>query len=173
MLPADLGLRDLGVNDVDEIVQLVGRCDLTYLEWAHEGWTPPDLTWYADRWYQRLPAMGTWARGAFDPQGRLVGIAAFRPERDATRLVPGVAHINAMFVHPDRWRQGIGGELLDLAEREMRSRKYLWARLWTPEGAPARAFYETRDYRPEGRREFFEELGMIVVGYEKPLSRPA
>jgi len=168
MFPSDLELRELGLEDLDAVIQLVHRCDCTYLDWAPSDWRPPDLDWYRERWEERLPHPEVWARGAFDQRGAVVGFVAFRAEPDRSR----VAHVNAVFVEPRRWRQGIARSLLSLAEEEMRARGYRFARLWTPEHAPACLFYERVGWRPEGQRDWFEPLGLHVVGYEKPLSPP-
>jgi len=168
MLPSDLELRELGLEDLDAVIQLVHRCDCTYLDWAPSDWRPPDLDWYRERWQERLPHPEVWTRGAFDQRGAVVGFVAFRAEPDRSR----VAHVNAVFVEPRRWRQGIARSLLSLAEEEMRARGYRFARLWTPEHAPACLFYERVGWRPEGQRDWFEPLGLHVVGYEKPLSPP-
>ncbi len=168
MFPSDLELRELGLEDLDAVIQLVHRCDCTYLDWAPSDWRPPDLDWYRERWEERLPHPEVWARGAFDQRGAVVGFVAFRAEPDRSR----VAHVNAVFVEPRRWRQGIARSLLSLAEEEMRAGGYRFARLWTPEHAPACLFYERVGWRPEGQRDWFEPLGLHVVGYEKPLSPP-
>ena len=167
MLPRDLELRELSRGDLDAVIELISRCDHSYLEWAPAGWRPPDLGWYRERWEERLPHREMWARGAFDRSGELVGFVAFGPEPGRSR----VAHVNAVFVDPAHWRRGVGRSLLAMAEEEMRARGHHFARLWTPEGAPACRFYERLGWRPERRRDWFEPLGLYVVGYEKPLSR--
>src|SRR6266480_917732 len=106
-----------------------------------------------------------WSKGAFDSAGRLVAMVSWRPERDERdRAVPGVAHVSALFVDPRRWRQGIARELLETAEVAMDEHGFRFARLGTPENAPARGFYEATGWRADGRSSWHEPLGLAVVG---------
>jgi GNAT superfamily N-acetyltransferase len=82
-----------------------------------------------------------------------------------------VAHVSAVFVDPERWREGIAAALLDAAELAMREAGYRTARLFTPEGSPAERFYGARGWRATGERDWLEELGLNVVAYTKPLAR--
>lgn len=156
--------------DLDAVIELIGRCDRTYLEWAPAGWRPPDLGWYRDRWEQRMRHPRHWTRGAFDGEGRLRGVVAWLPDRDVGgRPRPRVAHVSAVFVDPARWREGIAGTLLGFAERAMREGGYQVARLFTPDGSPAERFYDAQGWRPSGQRDWLGELGMDVVAYTKVL----
>jgi GNAT superfamily N-acetyltransferase len=157
--------------DGDALRALVAACDRTYLDWAPAGWTPPQLT---IDWSARLSEPGRWSEVAF--AGELVAFAAFRPARsDETPGVangpalPGVAHLAAMYVHPTRWRQGLGAAMLARAEAAMRSRGCGAARLWTPEGAPAERFYAAQGWRRDGRSAWDGWLGLAMVGYAKRL----
>lgn len=78
--------------------------------------------------------------------------------------------MSAVFVDPARWRQGIATVLLSQAEEAMRERGYHLARFWTPEGAPARHFYETHGWRHDGQRMWHDRLHLHHVGYEKQLT---
>ena len=170
-LPEDVRLRNLGLADLDSVLDLVERCDQTYLGWAPEGWTPPDLDLDRARWEESWGPSDRWSRGVVDRSGRLVGVVSWRPARDADgRQVPGVAHVSALFVEPRRWREGIAAELLELAEGAMRDRGYGLAELWTPEGAPARRFYEAVGWVRNGRRSWHEPLHLTVIGYQKRLT---
>jgi GNAT superfamily N-acetyltransferase len=157
---------------VDGILALVGRCDRTYLEWAPAGWRVPDLELDRPRWEESWLAADRWSRGAMEPAGRLVAMVSWRPERDAdSQVIPGSAHVSALFVDPSRWREGIAAELMSTAEGAMRRSGNRRARLWTPEDAPARRFYEATGWKPDGRRSWHEPLGLPVVGYEKRIRR--
>jgi len=85
---------------------------------------------------------------------------------------PPAAHVSAVFVDPARWRQGIATVLLSQAEEAMRERGHHLARLWTPEDAPARRFYEAHGWRHDGRRTWHDRLQLAHVGYEKRLLTP-
>ena len=169
-LPRDLSLCDLGLDDLEAVIGLVARCDRTYLEWAPRGWRVPNLELDRARWEESWRVPGRWTKGAVDPSRRLVAMAGWRPEQGADgRALPGVAHISALFVDPTRWREGIAASLLELAEASMSAHGYRIARLWTPELAPARHFYEVAGWSVDGRRRWHEALELPVVGYEKRL----
>ena len=171
-LPADLTLRDLTVEDAPAGARLVNRCDETYGAWAAPEWHRESYENELGRWQRAFDRPGNRARGAFDESGELVGAIGWRDAADESLgLIPGVAHVYAMFTDPARWRQGIAAGLLDWGEGEMASAGYEWARLWTPRDAPARAFYEARGWTEDGRARWEEELRLDLVGYEKKLSR--
>ena len=150
-LPGDLSARELAPADLDAAVGLIETCDRTYLDWAPPAWRPPELHWYRDRWAERLEADEHWSLGAFEPEARLVGLVAIRPDYDREgNLVPGVGHVSSLFVHPDRWREGIASWLLAQGEAEMSNRGFPVGRLWTPDGAPAQAFYRAAGYEMPG-----------------------
>ena len=93
-LPPDLEARAMDAADLDPVIELIGRCDRTYLEWAPAGWEPPDLGWYRERWQRRLRNRNHWARGAFDRERRLRAVVAWLPDADRTgRVQPGVAQL--------------------------------------------------------------------------------
>ena len=172
VLPPDLRVGELGLESLDAIIDLVGCCDHTYVEWAPPGWDVPDLELDRARWERDWQQPERWARGVAERSGRLVGMVAWRAERsDDGRPVPGVAHLSALFVHPERWREGIAAWLVETAEDAMRGRGYSLMRLWTPSGAPARRFYEATGWREDGRSGWHEALQLPIVGYEKPIAR--
>ncbi len=93
----------------------------------------------------------------------LIATVTFRPHDAAT------AHVGLVFVHPSRWREGIAGAMLALAEAEMRARGFTRERLWTPLGAPAEQFYAAAGWERDGRREWHPWVGLEVVGYARDL----
>ena len=161
------------MSDVEATVALVERCDKTYLEWAGD-WTPPSSERERDRWQRLLERPDGWGHGAFDADGALAGVVAFRQaEEESGSAIPGVAHVVAVFTDPRRWGQGIAAHLLGLAEEAMRERGFRVARLWTPRDAPARGFYEAAGWHLDGRAKWDEEFSLHLVGYEKPLTAPS
>jgi GNAT superfamily N-acetyltransferase len=161
-LPADLRVRPLESGDMAALTELARICDETYLEWTPPGWTVPLAP---PRWADRYLAPDAWARLAFDAAGELIATAAFR----RADVDEPVAHVGLVFVHPERWRQGIAGSLLALAEAEMVSRGYVREQLWTPVGAPAEQFYTARGWSRDGRREWHPWVGLEMVGYMRDL----
>jgi len=163
-LPADIQVRALTPTDGHAVTVLIACCDFTYRDFAPPGWEPPEDN-HAHHLYEKL-----WSRGALDADDRLIGLVAWEQFREpGGGALPGVAHVSAVFVDPARWRQGIAAALLDQAEEAMCERAYYLARLWTPEGGPARRFYEAHGWRRDGRSKWQDRLELDIVGYEKPL----
>jgi GNAT superfamily N-acetyltransferase len=79
-------------------------------------------------------------------------------------------HISALFVHPDRWREGLGAGLLALAEAEIRTRRLALGRLLTPDWSQARRFYATQGWLEDGVRDHIAHLDLDVVELVKDLS---
>jgi GNAT superfamily N-acetyltransferase len=154
--------RPLGPGDVDALTALARLCDETYLEWTPPGWMIPVAP---PGWADKYLEPGAWMHGAFAGD-QLVATVAFRTaDHD-----PSVAHVGLVFVHPSRWREGIAGTMLGMAEAEMRARGYVREQLWTPDGAPAERFYQARGWCRDGRREWHPWVGLYVVGYARELS---
>jgi len=170
MNAGEFGIREITTADLPAVVELIARCDETYLDWAPPDWSPPDLGWYRDAWEARLTSGEVWARGAFDGDDNVAGVVAIRPDVDRDdRPRPGVGQVFAVFVDPPLWRQGLGANLLELAEEELLRRSYAMAALWTPADGPAERFYRRQGWHREGGREFFDRLGLDMVRYEKEL----
>jgi GNAT superfamily N-acetyltransferase len=170
-LPADVRTRPLAGEDAGALYELVAACDRTYLDWAPAGWTVPEIS---PDWATRFAEPQRWSLCAFDAAGRMVGFVSVKaahagatPGFDDGPLLPGVAQVAAVFVHPARWREGIAAALLDLAEAEMRLRGFGAAQLWTPENAPAERFYAARGWRRDGRFGWHPWIGLTVIGYAK------
>ena len=159
-LPADLHERPLVSGDMAALTDLARVCDETYLEWTPAGWTVPVAP---PHWADRYLAPDAWARVAVDEAGQLLATVAFR-RADVDDFV---AHVGLVFVHPSRWRQGIAGSMLTLAETEMVARGYGREQLWTPEGAPAEQFYTARGWKRDGRRAWHPWVALTVVGYAR------
>lgn len=151
--------RPLADTDLAALRELAHACDQTYLQWAPRGWTVPDPP---PGWADRYFADDAWALAQWAGD-KLIATVAFR------RQSPVLAHVGMMLVHPTRWRQGIAGSLLGLAEAEMVARGYEREQLWTPEGAPAEAFYQSRGWARDGRREWHPWAGLVMVGYTRAL----
>jgi GNAT superfamily N-acetyltransferase len=154
-----VNVRRLVADDLDALTELSHVCDETYLDWAPRGWTPPITPrGWADRYLQE----DAYALVAYEG-AELIATAAFRSE------APGLAHVGMVLVHPSRWRRGIAGSMMDRAEAEMLTRGYEREQLWTPEGAPAEAFYRARGWTLDGRREWHPWAGLQMIGYSRAL----
>jgi GNAT superfamily N-acetyltransferase len=172
-LPADLKLRPAAPGDAPAIANLVTRCDRTYTDWAPRGWEPPEPQRERTRWAQRLRDAQYWVRISVEREGAVVGLVCWRPEREPGEQgvpVRGVAHLSSVHVDPSRWREGIGGELLRLAEESMREAGNARALLWTFEDAPARRLYDGRGWHVDSRRRWQPDMRLPMVGYERSLA---
>ena len=163
-------LRPTQDGDVPAMLALVAACDETYRAWAPAGWEPPPPE--AARWVSELGAPDRWTRVAVEPDGRVVGFVSWGTARDEGPLeqpLVGVAHVGALFVHPDRWRRGIGERLLGAAVEAMRAAGYAHAQLNTPDGSPAERFYRALGWERDGRDGFHRVVGLMTVGYAREL----
>lgn len=83
--------------------------------------------------------------------------------------VQGLCHIGAVFVAPERWGDGLGGELVDAVLSEARSRGYDRAQLWTnAQNDRAHRLYERRGFRRTGR-EGQDDFGETIAHYARRL----
>jgi GNAT superfamily N-acetyltransferase len=144
--PADTTLRPMARADFEAVRALVAECDESWREWAPEGWEPPAIE--SQRWIAHLDEPDSWTRLAVEDGGSVVGLASWSAARTGPewRVLPGVAHLGALFVHPSRWRRGLASWLLDCALEAMQRGGYLRARLNTPVGAPAERLYAARGW---------------------------
>jgi GNAT superfamily N-acetyltransferase len=167
----EVRLRAPAAADVDALLALVAACDETWREWTPPEWEPPDPG--SAHWVSELGAPDRWTRLAVEgeSEGRIVGLVSFGPAREGPdwRVVPETASVGALFVHPDRWRQGIAAQLLEAALAAMREQGYGWARLSTPEGAPAERFYRAQGWERTGEGRWHALLGLTSVDYARRL----
>jgi GNAT superfamily N-acetyltransferase len=158
--------------DIPVIVALVRRCDETVPEWlGREVPIPPEAGEELE-WELRFARSGAWIQVAEDEDGSIAGVIAFangQASREDRTLVPGLAHVNAVFVDPDRWRRGIARQLLDAADAAMRTAGHDRAQLWTLEGSPAEQLYTALGWTRDGRRDVYAPMGLTIVAYVKTL----
>ena len=167
-----MNVRSATAADRDTLVDLVLRCDETYRDWAG-----PEL---------RLPAraeeLAHWHRRFADPlqrirvaeiDGAIAGVIAWTQARHGHGLGPTIdrrAHVSAVFVDPAHWRKGVAATLMDEARSAMAEAGFASAQLWTPEGAPARRFYEAGGWTVvDGAGLHMPELNLALVMYETAL----
>ena len=167
-------LRPATLVDILALGELTHRCDATQRDWAGPGTSVPSVAAQETAWRQRLDRTGAWAVVAVrdDDDGRIAGACAFAAARENHvdgPLVPGVAHVSAVFVDPGSWRQGIARTLLQAAEDEMRGRGYTGAQLLTLEGSPAERLYAALGWQRTTVRRHFPLLDLPTVQYVKAL----
>ena len=98
--------------------------------------------------------------------GRVVGFAGVGPAEDDDAS-PAAGEVYAIYVSPDRLREGIGRALLARAEQALRDRGYEVATLWVlATNAGAMAFYESVGWEPDGAR-----TNQVIGGLSLPSVR--
>lgn len=164
-------LRPATRGDLPALTALTRRCDESHRAWAGDDLPMPSPEGEELEWELRLARSGAWVRVAVDGDAIVGAIALSSAQASPvdTTLVPGLAHISALFVDPDHWRRGIARALLDAADDAMRAAGYDRAQLWTLEGSPAEQLYVALGWRRDGRRDVFPPMGLATVAYVKDL----
>lgn len=106
----------------------------------------------SDSWRQIIAETDLPSTGAFvaadGPQ--VLGFAHFCPSRDRTASSL-VGEVTAIYVHPDRWGEGIGSRLMQLALESLEQAGFRSATLWVLDvNADARTFYEASGWAVDG-----------------------
>jgi L-amino acid N-acyltransferase YncA len=87
---------------------------------------------------------------AEDREGNIVGFSALGPSRDADAN-PNTAEVAAIYVHPEKWKKGIGRALLSASLDQVRTREFDQITLWVLEANQrARSFYEAFGFVQDG-----------------------
>jgi L-amino acid N-acyltransferase YncA len=87
---------------------------------------------------------------AEDREGKIVGFSALGPSRDADAN-PNTAEVSAIYVHPEKWKKGIGRALLSASLDHVRKCEFDQLTLWVLEANQrARSFYESFGFIQDG-----------------------
>jgi len=87
------------------------------------------------------------------------------PSREA-ELGPNVAELVAIYVAPDRWRQGVGAALMRAAMDRLSKLPYDEVFLWTfKENTPAIAFYERHGWRADGDEKMHPRSQALAIRF--------
>ena len=113
-----------------------------------------------------LDKPATWSRMAFEGDtfaGFIIGCPANDIGEDRTDC----DHVVALMVHPDHWRKGIGGGLLDWAFDELRPKGVTKLNLWTQTDNPSsNPLYQGRGFQLTGRGRIHPEMHEAQVEYD-------
>jgi len=104
----------------------------------------------AERWQQILTdsSRQTWVACEAD---RIVGFISIGISRDDDALPQQTGEIYGLYVHPDKWRLGIGAVLMTQALHALQLLGYTEATLWVLRGNwRARDFYKASGFVPDG-----------------------
>jgi GNAT superfamily N-acetyltransferase len=163
-----VNLRNATTDDRHALVDLVLRCDQTYTEWAGPQLRIPSRDEELAHWHRRFADPLQRIRVA-EVDGAIAGTCAWTQARTGHGLgaaIQGRAHVSAMFVDPGHWRRGIAASLMSDAVAAMTEAGFTSAQLWTPQGAPARRFYEASGWTVTDATLHMPELNLPLVMYE-------
>jgi GNAT superfamily N-acetyltransferase len=169
MVSGEFELRPAEPRDHAAMAAITAAGFATYCSFAPEGWQPWLPT--AEETGERFGADGAWAAVA-EASGAVVGVGGYVPGRDGRdgALIPGLAHIAAVFVDEAWWGRGVATALLAALVEHMRGAGYREARLYTPVGqARARAFYAREGWREIAGPLPGGELGLDIMELRRPL----
>ncbi len=170
-----VGVREGELGDAEAIVQLTAAGWRT----AYRGIVEPERiaelpisAWRHDvRTGLRSPVADAFTRIA-EIDGQIAGycyVAA--PGRDQPEGSP-IAELVAIYVAPERWRQGIGRALMESAAAEARRLGYGELILWTfDDNARAKAFYVALGWSPDGAARPHEASGAPTVRLRRVLQQ--
>jgi GNAT superfamily N-acetyltransferase len=108
-----------------------------------------------------------------DEDGELVAMVlvlqALDQDGASADPLPGLAHVSMVAVHPNRWGQGLGALVLDVAGRDARKRGFARAQLWTHEtNRRAQRLYERLGWIASGRTKI-DDHGEPIRHYVREL----
>ena len=99
----------------------------------------------ADMWRQGVEQSWPGQRDVIECDGRVVGFAAYGPEHGGDDPTRG--ELYAINLHPGRWRQGLGRQLIRHVTSELRRLGFRRAVLWVEAtNDRARRFYESEGW---------------------------
>ncbi|MGH7809997.1 MAG: GNAT family N-acetyltransferase [Candidatus Binatia bacterium] len=100
---------------------------------------------------------------AEDQESNIVGFSALGRSRDADAN-PNTAEVSAIYVHPEKWRKGIGRALLSVSLDQIRQRKFDQVTLWVLEANQrARIFYESFGFIQDGAVQDDDQWKNFIV----------
>jgi GNAT superfamily N-acetyltransferase len=122
-----------------------------------------DVDARAARWHASL-ADGTSSALVGEDEDGIYGWATVGSSRDPD-AGGEIGELWGLYLHPDRWDEGLGRELHDAALDELREQRFSAATLWVLEGNDrATRFYERQGWRADGsmRSDRVGELRTLV-----------
>lgn len=127
-----------------------------------------------DRWERSLAEPDTSRAGVLvaDADGSLLGFADYSPSRDADADAAVVGQVNAIYLLPDAWGQGVGRQLMDAAVDRLIGATFSQATLWVLDSnVRARRFYESGGWSADGSERQDDSRGFLItqVRYWKSL----
>lgn len=167
-VPAEI--RPSRRGDGEAVAKVHERCwRISYAGIADPSWvTDRPLAERAAEWSRYAGGAGVpmWVA---DDAGDVVGEIAAGQTRDDDAPA-GTGEVVAMYVDPDRQREGIGRALMARALEELRAAGFTRVTLWTlGESAQSTAFYEALGFRRDGAVRRGERFAAHTVRYAREL----
>jgi GNAT superfamily N-acetyltransferase len=162
-------LRPAVPDDAPAMAAITAEGFETYRSFTPPGWQPWRPT--ADETRERFWQSGAWAVVA-ESEGEVVGVGAYVLGREARvgPIIPGLAHVAAVFVTESWWGTGVAAALLERLVEQMRSAGFEEARLYTPVGqARARAFYSRERWQEVSGPLPAPEVGLDMIELRRRL----
>ena len=95
-----------------------------------------------------------------DVDDQVIGFVAFGPTRGGDVDADNVGEIYGLYVHPDHWRMGAGGQLITEALKQIKAQAYTEVILWTmTDNQISRGFYEKKGFCLDGATRISERSG--------------
>lgn len=127
---------------------------------------PPNVDRVARIWEKLADPEACLVIGHLDADREVVAMALAEPGRadqGAGVLIPGYGHVSMVFVHPDIWGRGAGGQILHGLHERASARGWSRTTLWTrASNARARRLYQGQRYRASGNETTLEEGDPIL-----------
>jgi ribosomal protein S18 acetylase RimI-like enzyme len=128
----------------------------------------------AGQWGRLLAAMNDGRSGVLvaDEGGDLLGFVAYSASRDDDADAGRVGEIDAIYLRPSAWGQGIGRRLMGAGLARLAAAKFEQATLWVLDSnVRARRFYEAGGWVADGTGKVDESHGFPIaeMRYQRPL----
>jgi ribosomal protein S18 acetylase RimI-like enzyme len=134
------------------------------------------------RWERSLAEANDGRNGVLvaDAGGTLLGFVGYSPNRDGDVDPARVGEIDAIYLLPSAWGEGVGRRLMGAALTRLAEARFHQVTLWVLDSnVRARRFYEAGGWLADGARKIEESRGFPIaqVRYKAPLvpsgTRPA
>src|SRR4051812_46637936 len=169
MAPGAFELRPAVPADAAAMAAITGEGFETYRAFTPPGWQPWRPT--AEETRERFWQLGAWAVVA-ESEGEVIGLGGHVIGREGRvgPIIPGMAHVAAVFVREPWWGTGVAAALLERLIEHMRDAGYEEARLYTPVGqARARAFYAREGWHEVSGPLPAPEVGLDMIELRRRL----
>jgi GNAT superfamily N-acetyltransferase len=162
-------LRPAVLDDAPAMAAITTEGFESYRFFAPPGWKPWRPT--ADETRERFRQRGAWAVVA-ESESEVIGVGGYVIGREdrVGPVIPGLAHVAAVFVTQPWWGSGVAAALLERLVEHMRDAGFAEARLYTPVGqVRARAFYAREGWHEVSGPLPAPEIGLDMIELRRRL----